>query len=141
MNRDYQHTDRQPGRTVTQKTAGMTVFVSIGNSDNRLTQQEWSEFWTSVDMTIHLVVQAEEMAGRVHGTWVSPSTVPYQNACWAFSVSPDSDAVWDADGEHGVFGVRESLRDELQDIARKYRQQWIMWAETVPEFLPGMDGT
>jgi hypothetical protein len=106
-----------------------TVFVSIGNTDNRLTQQQWSSFYTRVDWEIrHLGEDSGEYV-IIRGRWVSPSTDPYQNACWAFT--PYSD-IWD-----GEDGVREYTRQTLQEIAGDYGQDSVAWAEATVEFLPG----
>lgn len=60
-----------------------TAYITIGNSDGKLNQAQWSMFWTEVN---HLVVN---MAQAVHGVWTSIPTSPYQNACWCFEVDDD----------------------------------------------------
>lgn len=92
-----------------------TAYVSIGNSDDKLTQQEWHDF--------HRDVRCELIGAgaRFHGQWASPSTDPWQNACWCVEV---------------VDGVVEELKANLGRLAVKHRQDSIAWAR-VPgtEFL------
>lgn len=58
-----------------------TLYASIGNSDNKLTQQRWALF----------VHQFRDLVGRVateiYGDWISESSSSYQNACMAFDVA------------------------------------------------------
>lgn len=96
-----------------------TVYVTIGNSDDKLTQAEWARYYAAVDTLIRSSVS------RVWGAWVSESTSRYQNACWAFSTL----AV--AAGP----GSAEWLRDELRLAARQHRQDSIAWVEGTAEFL------
>lgn len=93
------------------------VYVSIGNSDDKLSQREWSAF--------HADVRCELIGAgaRFHGQWVSPSTSEWQNACWLAELNE---------------AIVEELKTNLGRLARKYRQDSIAWAR-VPEteFLPG----
>jgi hypothetical protein len=91
----------------------ITVYVTIGNSDDKLAQAEWATFRRSVDEVIR------EAAHRVHGAWVSPSADSWQNACWCVEI----------DDAPGAFGVRW-LRGRLANFAQAYRQDSIAWAET-----------
>jgi hypothetical protein len=98
----------------------MIVYISIGNSDDKLAQAEWVMFQRDVRFAI---VNAQVVAA-VHGDWVSHAGDPYQNACWCIELR-DS---WTAS--------REGLRDDLRDLARRYRQDSIAWAEApVTELL------
>lgn len=93
----------------------ITVYVSIGNSDDKLSQEDWSLFHG----TVHRVLSRWQL----HGAWISESTSPYQNACWCV-VLPDS--------EWTVTNVKQTLKA----IASVYRQDSITWAEApVTEFL------
>ena len=92
-----------------------TFYVSIGNSDDKLTQAEWASFVADVSILVRTYAET------VHGRWVSRSDDRWQNACWCFEA-----------GTREVFAIRQRLRD----AARRYRQDSISWA-TVPitEFL------
>lgn len=92
----------------------ITVYISIGNSDDKLTQAEWAAYYRDVNLAIRGYV------GSVHGQWVSEPASAWQNACWCIEIG-------DTVG---------GLRNSLADIARQYRQDSIAWAE-VPktEFL------
>lgn len=91
-----------------------TVTVQIGNSDNKLTQQDWSMFVTQVDNTI------EEIA-QVHFHACSNGGDPWQNAAWVFVVENDLDAM--------------RLQAGLTDIRGKYNQDSIAWTEGETAFL------
>lgn len=91
-----------------------TVYVSVGNSDDKLTQARWSQFHEQVTGA------CRRRARRVYGDWLSLPNAPYQNACIAFAIHP---------GDTGV------LKKELRDLAAAYGQESIAWAEAATEFL------
>ncbi len=94
-----------------------TVHVSIGNTDNGLSQQRWHAFWSDVDACIR------EHTKRVYGAWVSPSTAPYQNAAWAF--------------EEPLADVTQALRVALSGYAALYDQDSIAWCRGFTDFIEG----
>jgi hypothetical protein len=98
----------------------VTIHVAIGNSDNRLTQQEWSSYFHEVDLLVR------SAAPHIHGTWLSASESPYQNACWGFELS-----------ETGWY--RRRVQDALREIAGRYGQDSVAWNESETEFLPAID--
>lgn len=93
----------------------MIVYISIGNSDDKLTQEEWSRFYVKVDR----IVQHNIL--RVFGRWVSPSTEPFQNACWCIEVGAGRDA--------------DKMRDRLEDVASEFHQESIAWAIADTHFI------
>lgn len=54
-------------------TPFMTVYVTIGNSDNKLSQEEWADYQR---ITRDLCFAH---ADETHGTWYSEPTSKYQN--------------------------------------------------------------
>jgi hypothetical protein len=92
----------------------ITVYVSIGNSDDKLTQREWADFQTSVDAALNVYVS------RMHGHWASLPDAAWQNACWCVEV-----------GERDV----PPLRRALAKAATDYRQDSIAWAVAETEFI------
>lgn len=93
----------------------MTFYISIGNSDDKLSQQEWAEFVTEVHDAI------DGSGAQVHGRWSSYPDAPWQNACWCIELTT-AKVSW--------------LRRCLATLAQKYRQDSIAWAEApVTEFL------
>ncbi len=92
----------------------MFVYVSIGNSDDKLTQTEWSDFCYDVEKIISVT--------RCHGAWFSRSDSPWQNACWLLEF---------LSGER-IFGP---VKTKLALLAPKYRQDSIAWAVAETEFL------
>lgn len=97
----------------------MIVYVSIGNSDDKLTQQEWSEFVSAVEDMLYDAPDLPVM--RRHGAWVSRSDAPWQNACWCVEFAAEADAL--------------AVRRELRRCAADYRQDSIAWAVAETEFL------
>lgn len=85
----------------------LLVYVTIGNSDNRLTQHRWSRFISGTRAVI------EAHVARIHGIWFSDPSGPYQNACFGFEVPED---------------VAESLRAALNSLRIFYDQESIAWA-------------
>lgn len=95
-----------------------TVYISIGNSDDKLTQAEWAQFWTSTDAAIC------ENVKTMHGRWMSEPTSRFQNACWCVEIA-----------EGAAINYEGRLRHRLKYLAAFYRQDSIAWAPAVTEFL------
>jgi hypothetical protein len=89
-----------------------TLVITIGNSDDKLTQKEWFLFWINVR---DAVVQHSK---QVHGEFLSASNSQYQNACWL--VEGDLSPV---------------LRDHLAYWAAFYRQDSIAVTSGETEFV------
>lgn len=86
----------------------VTIYISIGNSDNKLSQHQWANFHNAVSYVVCAT------AKTVWGEWVSESTSEFQNACWGVAVY--SDAI-------------PNLKAKLAQLAHVYKQDAIMWAE------------
>lgn len=100
------------------------VYISIGNSDDKLTQAEWADYYRKVSQAVR--------TGHVHGQWVSEPASAWQNACWCIEFDPDTRLVTSDGHEHSRV---EWLRRRLTELAREYRQDSIAWAEARTEFL------
>jgi DNA-binding cell septation regulator SpoVG len=88
----------------------MIVLISIGNSDDKLSQRAWSDFYRDVNN----VLTDWPIVNSVHGVWISDPTSQYQNACWQvdiFDLSVDR------------------LQNILRGIAKSYNQDSIAWTE------------
>jgi hypothetical protein len=57
--------------------APVIVYISAGNSDDRLTQNRWSELCWNLHSELEL------LSVRFLGEWASDPVSPWQNACWA----------------------------------------------------------
>jgi hypothetical protein len=99
----------------------MFAYVSIGNSDDKLTQAEWSNF--ILDMSAEVA-----SLGKMHGAWFSGPASPYQNACWCIEFGgPDAQA---------TANVVAEAKELTAKLARKYRQDSIAWARVAEtEFI------
>lgn len=92
----------------------MIVYISIGNSDDKLTQKEWAHFIADVEDDI------QGSIARIHGSWLSASDVPWQNACWCIEL------------DETAFNFKiqvQRLKGNLRSHAQAYRQDSIAWAE------------
>jgi hypothetical protein len=101
----------------------LTVYISIGNSDDQLTQLEWAQFADSVDRAVSRAAHYEGV--HVHGRWYSLPTEPWQNACWCLEF----------DRELIQAGHVDQFRNTLAALARDARQDSIAWAETTTVFF------
>ena len=107
-------------------TARTATVIAIGNSDDRLTQREWSAFWSECNDEVQYYGR---LAGvQVHGTWLSEPTAPFQNAGWSLSW-PDE-----------LLHLSRDLKNQLREILPKYRQDSLAWTTGTTELVPGSMG-
>jgi hypothetical protein len=93
----------------------ITVYVTVGNSDDKLTQKEWAAFV----LRVHTALERRSL--RMHGAWLSATASAWQNACWCVEVTPERVV---------------SLKQDLRLLAREFRQDSIAWSEApMVEFL------
>lgn len=91
-----------------------TVHVSIGNSDDKLSQRDWAEFARYVKITMR------EHCEEIHGEWYSLPCSPWQNACVVGEVHDDR---------------VEALRSELSTLRATYGQDAVAWLAGSTEFI------
>jgi hypothetical protein len=85
------------------------AVITIGNSDDKLKQAEWSQFVSDVqDMVIYWHYPI-----YFHG--LSVGSAPWQNACW----------VLDARDLVGETNAVHILQTELAKLAKRYKQDSI----------------
>lgn len=84
----------------------MIVLISIGNSDDKLGQGEWSKFIASMREVL------AEQPVQIHGEWFSAPDVQWQNCNWLVEVE-----------------VREmgALEGEVRSCRKKFRQASAAW--------------
>lgn len=92
----------------------LTVYVSIGNSDDKLTQARWSAFHKYVNAAVRTV------ACHVYGNWLSEPSTPWQNSCIAFAITPDR---------------VPQLKARLRALAGEFGQDSIAWAQATMAFI------
>lgn len=101
----------------------VNILVSIGNSDDKLSQREWSRFIEDARHAIYYAVQAAvALPAAVHGEWFSAPDSPWQNANWCVELVPGS-------------LTYNGLRRAMQELCKQYRQDSIAWTEGPVEFL------
>jgi len=90
-----------------------TVYVSIGNSDDKLSQARWSNFLHSFRECM------AKFAVETYGNWVSEPSSSYQNACIAIATESPL-----------------TLKAALRMLRVDYGQDSVAWAEVpTTEFI------
>lgn len=102
----------------------MIVYISIGNSDDKLSQRQWAEFYSNVAMRLHFPwtdTLDQNPVKEVHGQWASEPASQWQNACWCVDLAENDP---------------EPLKKMLRFLAAQFGQDSIAWAEAPnTEFL------
>lgn len=93
-----------------------TITVQIGNTDDKLTQIEWSKFIHKTNKLIG------HRAKDVHFNGFSLPMEIWQNACWVFEIGNTQST---------------RLRDEIKQLCSEFNQDSIAWTEGVTEFING----
>jgi hypothetical protein len=104
-----------------------TIYVSIGNSDDKLSQGDWSSFCTDIDRAISRACRYNGTA--VHGRWYSLPNEQWQNACWGIEV------------DDACAFVLDVLREDLARACKQYQQTSIAWAEGTTAFITAANDT
>lgn len=101
------------------------IVIAIGNSDDKISQREWSELWA----LFH-----DEIAGLaryagvdLHGVWHSAPNSRYQNASWSISIDDD------------MLVHTRSLKTVLQEFLWRYEQDTMAWTTGRTELVPAAD--
>ena len=94
-----------------------TVTIQIGNSDNKLTQSEWSDFCSQVQLIV------EEEKCTIHFRGYSPGDAPWQNACWVIELFDSNLNI---------------LRAMLAGIAKRFKQDSIAFTVGETEFVEAL---
>ena len=91
------------------------VYVSVGNSHDRLTQAEWHDF--------HVAMRAEVVtyAAVIHGEWFSDPVAKWQNASWCLEFDSNQDM---------IVAKKNATR-----IRTEFRQESVAWATAATEFI------
>lgn len=85
----------------------LTAYITIGNSDNKLSQQDWSAYCYLVEKLV------QSYATHVFFMGYTLPNGDYQNACFSFATTPE---------------VMTMIRGSLRNVARQFRQDSIALA-------------
>lgn len=91
----------------------MDVVISVGNTDNRLTQKEWSDFVYEINNIL-------ERCCKIHFFGGPANYSMYQNACWWINI--DKTEI-------------HSIRSVLMQIRINFKQDSIAWLSGKTEFI------
>ncbi len=94
----------------------VSVVIQIGNSDDKLSQSWWSDFFSEVGAAIVYV------GGATHFSGMSLPDARWQNACWVAELE---------------FNQLENLKIRLANLAYKYTQDSIALVVGKVEFIKG----
>lgn len=86
----------------------MIVYLSIGNSDDKLPQQDWASYQA------RFLNEVRQIGVRVHGVWYSSPAGSYQNMCICAEVRDD---------------VAAGLRAALTQARKEFGQDAVAWAQ------------
>lgn len=100
----------------TKTNPDLNVIIAIGNSDDKLTQLEWSEYCREVDALIRQAL-TQGLFTQEQGVWASETKSQFQNAAWSLTMPAGTDLTY--------------FKMLLADIAHAYAQDSI--AMTVGE--------
>lgn len=92
-----------------------TITLQIGNTDDKLSQQEWSSF------VIEVSVIVEANATNTHFFGAPSNWFLWQNVAW----------VIDFDNEE----VERIFKNKLIGIRKKYKQDSVAWTEGDTQFI------
>lgn len=93
-----------------------TITLQIGNSDDKLTQVQWSEFVER----IRRLIWNYSANGFPHFDGGAPNDQRWQNYCWVFEL------------EEMYFA---EVRAHLTSIRKNFKQDSIAWIEGETEFI------
>lgn len=91
-----------------------TITIQIGNSDDKLTQAEWSFYVWSIRKAIDSCCEYVHFAGG------SPGAAAWQNFCWVVDVEKRN---------------QNDLRVKIEKARKQYRQDSVAWTEGETEFI------
>lgn len=92
-----------------------TAVVQIGNSDDKLTQAQWYDFFTATERVV------SRYGGQIHFAGASMPISIWQNACWVFEIDADRVA---------------NLKANLGFLAKDFRQDSIAFTMGGTLFVP-----
>jgi len=93
----------------------LTITLQIGNSDDKLTQREWSSFVIEVSAIV------EGNASHTHFFGAPSNWFVWQNVAWVIQFDDDA--------------VKEIFKKKLIGIRKKYRQDSVAWTEGETVFI------
>lgn len=98
--------------------SSMTLIIQIGNSDDKLSQREWSSFILEIDIILEGLV--EWGRGTIHFSGHSNPNEFWQNYCWVVEIDED---------------YLDQVKKSLIGIRSKYRQDSLAWTLGKTEFI------
>lgn len=108
-----------------ESVAETAIVIAIGNSDDRLSQRRWSEFYA--DCNEHIQYYGRLEGFSLHGTWMSLANSRYQNAGWSLSV------------DDNLLRLATDLRHHLAEVLHEYGQDSMAWTVGTTTLVPARE--
>lgn len=89
-----------------------TITLQIGNTDDKLSQQAWADFYEEIDRAVC------RYALKLHFYGTPPAHAPRQNACWVFDIV-----------------AQDELRERVTFTRLKFGQDSVAWTRGRTEFI------
>ena len=94
-----------------------TITIQIGNSDDKLTQREWSNYVREMGDRV------ARYGGQIHFSGSSSPCAPWQNCCWVLEVARDATT------------SVETLRAQVASVGKLFRQESVAFTVGETEFV------
>jgi hypothetical protein len=91
-----------------------TITIQIGNTDDKLTQALWAQFFERCNDLIRT------LAHRTHFAGCSVGSAPWQNACWVILIADD---------------LAQVLQKRLTELREQFHQDSVAWTEGETVFI------
>lgn len=107
-----------------------TITLQIGNSDNKLTQEEWSKFVEDVNFIIHC------RAAKLHFFGGSENWKKWQNVAWIFEIEEkiEEETLY-LDKENQNLSELDILKRDIIFLRSRFEQDSVAWIVGNTEFV------
>ena len=95
-----------------------TIAIQIGNTDDKLIQERWADFYNHVSSAIY------HRSNEIHFSGASSNYEKWQNAAWIFEIA-DAEAI--------------RLRSDMNLFCNMFDQDSIAWSDCKTEFIDGSE--
>jgi hypothetical protein len=85
-----------------------TITIQIGNTDNKLSQNDWSHYVEATKQAI------EKIVNEVHFFGGSPNWYPWQNVAWVVVLQEE---------------MIPEIKQQLAFVRHSYKQDSVAWTE------------
>lgn len=106
------------------------VYVSVGNTDDRLPQARWASLCDDVGLALYPLVVRHRLA-ELHGPWFTAGDAERQSAVWCLVIPPEN-----VPRAQPLLG---DLRLRLAVLASTYGQESVAWTSGETELIVSLE--